>query len=892
LNCNIRYYTLLLFLLACQAVFASHYRAGEITYEQINGRLYRITAITYTDPNSPANEFTTSITISWGDGQSQSVLRTSLDKTITNNNTAWQNIYVAEHQYSSDGLFLVSLTDPNRVANIRNINGGFSDGTAFYVEALLRIDNSVGGNTSPQLGTLPVFDGCLQFYYTHNPGATDPDGDSLAYKIIPPKQAPRLDVPNYSEPLATDSFKLNPYTGMLYWVKPKEPGLYNIAIRIEEWRRGKLIGYVVRDMQIRIVDCVNDPPTPPTTANLCVQAGDSVIFDVSSSDVNIQSITIRGIGGPFELPFSPAVLSPDPGQGVSLATTRFLWKTECLHIRYRPHTGTLQAVDNFTTPLSNYSTFNIRVIGPKPQRLKTKQLGNGFLVSWAKDTCVVANGYKVYRKIDSTQFTPSSCQTGLPESLGYKLIATVKGNTFSNTDTFYYDDDNGNGLSPLINYCYRIVAIYPSRNDNGQFIVSDPSDSYASEEVCDAIIRSIPILTRATVRFTDILNGAIKVSWIRPDTLDTTVYKAPYQIIVARALFKEATVGAFTNLQTFNYATFPSITDSMFIDSNINTKANQYVYRMEFKYDSSGVSKTIGYSPVAASLFAYVYSTDNTNILSWSQKVPWINETFTLYRMNNTTNLFDSIATTSQITYRDTNLVNGVPYRYYIQSDGFYSFFTTRILNNSQEISGTPIDTIKPCSPLLTVTPPCDNFNSFSNLLNWIPRSSCAEDVLSYNIYYKKFSADPFKLIASLDASSLNYTDTRDTLLFSIAGCYAVTGIDSFGNESNLDNTVCIDNCPFYDIPNVFTPGNIDGKNDLLRPFPYRFIDRISLQIFDRWGQQVFETTDLNIKWDGRDQRNGKECTEGTYFYTCDVYEQYLNELKNNKRRGTIKLNR
>jgi gliding motility-associated-like protein len=890
LNNIIRYFITLLFIIPCSGVFASHYRAGEITYEQVNGRLYRITAITYTDPNSPANAFTTSITISWGDGKSETVPR--LDPVNMISNTVWQNKYVAEHQYSSDGVFIVSLTDPNRVANIVNINGGFSDGTPFYVESLLRINNSISGNTSPQLKTLPVFDGCLQFYYTHNPGAYDPDGDSLAYKIVPPKQATRLDVPNYTEPLATDSFELNPYTGTLFWVKPARPGLYNIAIRIEEWRKGTLIGYVVRDMQIRIVDCVNDPPTPPTTANVCVQAGDSVKFDVKSSDVNVQSITIRGLGGPFDMPISPAVLSPDPGQGVSLATTQFLWKTECIHIRYRPHTGTLQAVDNFTTPLSNYSTFNIRVIGPKPQRLQTKQLGNGFILSWAKDTCSVANGYKIYRKVDSTQFTPGTCQTGLPDSLGYKLIATVNGNTFSNTDTFYYDDDNGNGLSPLINYCYRIVAIYPSRNDKGQIIVAESSESYASDEVCDAIIRSTPIITMASVRYTDSVNGAISISWIRPDTLDTTVYKGPYQIICHRAILKEGVVGSYTPLQTFSYPDFFSLTDSMMIDSGINTTLNQYIYRMEFKYDSNGISKTIGYSPVAASVYALVYSTDNTNILSWIQRVPWINETFTIYRKNNSTNLFDSIATTTQTSYQDTGLINGQPYRYFVKSDGFYSFFNTRIFNASQEVSGTPIDTVKPCAPELSVTPPCNDFNTFSNQLNWIPKAGCADDVLSYNIYYKKFIEDKYKLIGTVDVSTQSYNDTRDTLKYSIAGCYAVTGVDSFNNESDFGNTFCIDNCPYYQIPNVFTPGTIDGKNDILMPFPYRFIDRINLHIYDRWGQQVFETTNLNILWDGKDQKTGKECSDGTYFYTCDVYEQYLHELKNNKRRGTIKLNR
>lgn len=885
----VRNLLLFLMVMASLQVMASHYRAGEITYEQISGRLYRVKVITYTDPNSPANAFTTSVVLVWGDGKSQDVNRAVFSSISP---TVQQNIYVAEHQYSTDGAFLVSVTDPNRVANIVNINGGVSDGIPFYVESLIKISSSASGNTSPQLRTLPVFDGCLQFYYTHNPGAYDPDGDSLAYKIVPPKQGPGQDVPNYVEPHATDSFELNPFTGTLFWVKPMDPGLYNIAIRIEEWRYGRLIGYVVRDMQIRIVDCINDPPTPPTKKDGCVLAGDSFNFDVTSTDVNIQQITIRGMGGPFELPVSPAVLSPDPGQGLSPATTRFLWKTDCRHIRYRPHTGTLQAVDNFTTPLSNYSTFNIKVVGPAPVNLKTKQVGNGFILSWDKDVCSVANNYKIYRKVDSTHYTPGACETGMPANLGYTHIATVSGNIFNNTDTFYYDDDKGNGLSPLINYCYRVVAVFPARNDNGQFIVSQPSESAASEEVCDAIIRSTPIITQASVRYTDVLNGAIKIAWIRPDTLDTAVYKGPYQVICRRATYQEGVIGTYTTLQTYSYPNFASLTDSSLIDTNINTVASQFIYRMEFRYDSNGVSRLIGYSPVAASVYALVYSTDNTNIISWIQKVPWINETFTVFRKNNTTGLFDSIATVTESNYHDTGLINGETYRYYVQTNGYYSFFNTPIVNLSQEIDGIPLDTVKPCPPILAVVPPCDEFSTFSNKLSWKPQKGCADDVWSYNIYYKKFIDDPYTLIATVDASVLNYTDNRDTLKFSIAGCYAVTGVDTFNNESNFDNTTCIDNCPLYEIPNVFTPGNADGKNDLLQPFPYRFIDRIHLTIYNRWGAVVFETSDINILWDGKDKQSGTDCSEGTYFYTCDVYEQYLHELKNNKRRGTIKLNR
>ncbi len=856
--------------------------------------MYRVIVATYTDPSSDANAFTGTVELTWGDGSTQTINRTS--KTILlPQGTTQENIYIAQHLYSSDGVFQVSIIDRNRVGGILNINNGVNtDAVAFYVASVIRINNSIGNNQSPKLTVKPILDGCQNFFYMHNPGAYDPDGDSLVYSLGIPKDADGKPVPNYTIPTHSDSFSINPQTGNLYWVFPTESGLYNIVIRVTEYRNGKVVGYVDRDMQIRIRDCNNQPPSAATVVNSCVEAGDSVKFNISSTDVNIQRIYIRGYGGPFSLPISPAVLNPNPGIGVSVATTQFLWKTTCSHVRYRAHMGTIEAMDDYPgVPMASYSSFSIKVVGPRPNGLTLKQRGNGFFISWNKDSCLLANKYKIYRKTDSTQYTIEPCVTGMPAQLGYELIGTVSGNVNSLTDTFYYDDNKGEGLSPLITYCYRIVAQFPSRAADGSNIVSEPSESYVSAEACDAIILSKPVITKVSVRNTSLLNGSIQLNWIRPDTLDTSIYVAPYRLICKRAVVNaNGTTGSYTSFKSFDYPAFYLINDTFTIDTNINTTEKTYSYRIEFQYDSLGSYVYIDESPKASSVFITIYSTDNTNILTWNEQVPWINEQYTIYKKNPVTSIFDSVTTIGTRQYADTGLINGVAYTYKIQSLGQYSFSNSFITNFSQEAIGIPVDTVKPCSPLLTVIPPCDIFYDFTNKLKWTPRTSCAEDVLSYNVYYKKFVTDPYTLLGTQSASTFDFNDSRDTLKYSIAGCYAVTGVDSFNNESLFDNEVCIDNCPYYEIPNVFTPEVTDGKNDLLRPFPYRFINKIELKIYNRWGQVVYETSDLDINWNGQINGTGGECPDGTYFYICDVHEQYLLDLKVNHKRGTIKLNR
>ncbi|MBK6521149.1 MAG: gliding motility-associated C-terminal domain-containing protein [Sphingobacteriaceae bacterium] len=68
------------------------------------------------------------------------------------------------------------------------------------------------------------------------------------------------------------------------------------------------------------------------------------------------------------------------------------------------------------------------------------------------------------------------------------------------------------------------------------------------------------------------------------------------------------------------------------------------------------------------------------------------------------------------------------------------------------------------------------------------------------------------------------------------------------------------------EIPNVFTP-NGDKANDVFRLIASS-LKEVSVTIFDRWGNKVYElTSDTgNFGWDGKNQY-GKECAAGTYFY-------------------------
>ncbi len=200
----------------------------------------------------------------------------------------------------------------------------------------------------------------------------------------------------------------------------------------------------------------------------------------------------------------------------------------------------------------------------------------------------------------------------------------------------------------------------------------------------------------------------------------------------------------------------------------------------------------------------------------------------------------------------------------------------------------SPKDIEPPCPVVLSVTVNCDDV---SNNLSWTsPMLECGDgDVGDYHIYFSPTLNDDFSHIATVDDPSvLTFTHVGVT---SVAGCYMVVAVDTSGNSSDFSNVVCvdIDECDLYSLPNVFTP-NGDGFNDYFCPFPYDFVEKIDIKIFDRWGLVVFATDNPDIKWDGKNQQTQIDCSEGVYYYICDVYEMRLAGIRKRTISGSVHL--
>lgn len=124
--------------------------------------------------------------------------------------------------------------------------------------------------------------------------------------------------------------------------------------------------------------------------------------------------------------------------------------------------------------------------------------------------------------------------------------------------------------------------------------------------------------------------------------------------------------------------------------------------------------------------------------------------------------------------------------------------------------------------------------------------------------------ANPLPL--SLTYPSVTWSDGSSGNTFTItqAGTYGAQVVDRNGCAGADQVTVTYIHCIPIQIPNAFTP-NKDGKNDTFKPLVTAPLTHYTMQVYNRWGQLIFETRDYSKGWDGDFQ--GTPQQNGVYVY-------------------------
>lgn len=123
--------------------------------------------------------------------------------------------------------------------------------------------------------------------------------------------------------------------------------------------------------------------------------------------------------------------------------------------------------------------------------------------------------------------------------------------------------------------------------------------------------------------------------------------------------------------------------------------------------------------------------------------------------------------------------------------------------------------------------------------------------------------------VAQTDSITYQFTDT---------GRFTVTYIatNTFGCEDTSTAEIFVFDEFEFIVPNIFTP-NGDNINDEFKVRACGVYD-YEIQIFNRFGEKVFESNSLNINWDGRVA--GRQSKSGVYYYTIKIRE-FRNQILN-----------
>ena len=122
------------------------------------------------------------------------------------------------------------------------------------------------------------------------------------------------------------------------------------------------------------------------------------------------------------------------------------------------------------------------------------------------------------------------------------------------------------------------------------------------------------------------------------------------------------------------------------------------------------------------------------------------------------------------------------------------------------------------------------------------------------------------------DSSLLNY-ELNPQHEYTAAGTYLITLIttNEFGCIDTVRGYVEIGDPFTIYIPNAFTP-NLDAINDQFNAYGIGWKD-YNLYILDRWGLNIYHSTDHEKPWDGTYESNGKECQSDVYVYKIQVHD-------------------
>lgn len=387
--------TLMLFLLPA-TLLATHIVGAELFYACTNSvtHTYDVTLKMYRDCENGQAAFDDPIVLFVFAGNNDSLLQTiNIPKPLFTPEIVpanWDSCVGGIYNICvEEGVYRTTLILPPRAGGynltwarccrnqaITNLANPLGEGASFLAHVP---DPSVAVcNSMPDFNQFPPIFLCANqpFYFDHS--ATDPDGDSLVYRLVDPytgidllgagagnpTQVPGAPPPvvdlanlmgpppyatvtfgpgyNWFDPFGSGNFMVNSQTGF-FTVTPNQTGIFVFAISVFEYRNGVLIAENRRDFQIHILNCLPQGDPPQITHNLSslnhngdtvfVSAEEPFCFPIAVTDTNLtDTLTAYTVStafgnGTFAPPFATFNWT-----GINPIQGQVCWTPSCVYV--------------------------------------------------------------------------------------------------------------------------------------------------------------------------------------------------------------------------------------------------------------------------------------------------------------------------------------------------------------------------------------------------------------------------------------------------------------------------------------------------------------------------------------------------------------------------------
>lgn len=303
-----------------------------------------------------------------------------------------------------------------------------------------------------------------------------------------------------------------------------------------------------------------------------------------------------------------------------------------------------------------------------------------------------------------------------------------------------------------------------------------------------------------------------------------------------------------------NSALLTTVPSSPYSDTDVSCRTT-YCYRVTSNYSNG--SRSISAEKCGETFSALVPTAiQNTTAvvgmgevqLTWQQDPAFSPESYTLFKRP-ASGMFSPLGNTTTATFTDINYTGTESFCYRI---------------NYRDVCGNNSDPgLDVCPMVLTGTLNSDN----SINLNWTAYEGWLNGVNHYEVDKYNATGTLVQTFNTGTATSLldDVTDLTNQIYRYVVRAIA----NDAGLGTAISNEIEIIKEPKLYYPTAFTPdGQGPAENEVFKVFG-QYLASFELRIFNRWGELLFVTTDMDQGWDGRFR--GREQPEGTYAFVARI---------------------